>query len=521
MRTARGGGRGAVFLVAGLIAVSGWLGGAPPAEAAGCTGGVGPDFNGDGVADTLASDPEATVDGVARAGAVHVVFGGGKGALEVSQAMPAMKAAPERGDQFGFARTWTDLDRDGCSDLIVGVPYEDIEKDGKTLRDAGAVYVVYGAPSGMGSRVAEYNQSRYDSGTATEEYDRFGFAVEAGETSGGEPFLVIGVPGENVTSGGKDYADAGCIHYEVGGTRYTVNQDDTGVPGVVEAHDRFGYSLTSTNRFFAVGAPGETIGEGAAFAGAATVFSHTVANGVPRGLVGLDQGDLGAGLSGEAEAGDALGTSLDMAPYRPADQTYNSDALLAIGAPGEAIGSVAGAGSAHVVRVRPDGTYQETLAVDAERENVEGVAKQGDHFGQRVALANTGTDAVTQPNAVWLAVGVPGREVSTKKDAGAVHLFRPLDAAAGTRDRVLTLGAADGPLPGPAEAADYTGASLTSGGANLWVGVPYSKASGSAKGLLLQVPWSVLETSAAGSVRVFKPGQDGVADTGRTFGAVG
>ncbi|UYM24011.1 integrin alpha [Streptomyces albus] len=250
--------------------------GAASAEAAGCTGGVGPDFNGDGVADTLASDPEATVDGVARAGAVHVIFGDGKGALEVSQAMPAMKAAPERGDQFGFARTWTDLDRDGCSDLIVGVPYEDIEKDGKTLRDAGAVYVVYGAPSGMGTRVAEYNQARYDSGTATEEYDRFGFAVEAGETSGGEPFLAIGVPGENVTSGGKDYADAGCVHYEVGGARYTVNQDDTGVPGVVEAHDRFGYSLTATNRFFAVGAPGEAIGEGATFAGAVTVFSHTV-----------------------------------------------------------------------------------------------------------------------------------------------------------------------------------------------------------------------------------------------------
>lgn len=45
--------------------------------AAGCSGAES-DFNGDGIRDTAIADPEATANGVSKAGVVHIVYGGGK-----------------------------------------------------------------------------------------------------------------------------------------------------------------------------------------------------------------------------------------------------------------------------------------------------------------------------------------------------------------------------------------------------------------------------------------------------------
>ncbi len=516
---------GLAAIVATVLATAGGLVSLqqPAAAAATCTGGTSTDFNGDGVTDTIIADPNATVNGAVRAGLVRVVLGGGKGVFEISQATAGMNAEPERGDQFGASRATFDADGDGCADLVVGAPYEDVTKDGTDLHDAGAVYVIHGMPTGIGagSKIDSYTQAQFDPSTVTEEYDRFGFALASGTTSGGSPYLVIGAPGENVTSGGKDYADAGCIHYMQGTTKYTVNEDDTGVPGVVEAHDRFGYSLAGTNRYFAVGAPGETIGDDAVFAGAVTVFNHTITGGVPTGLVGLDQGASSEGLAGVAEANDQFGTSIDMTNYRPSDQTYNSDALLAVGAPGEAIGSAAGAGTATVVRIQPSGAYTEVAPIDADKADVEGTATEGDFFGQRVAITNTDTSVVSSDATIRLAVGVPGRDVGSAKDAGALHIFRPLDTAIGANDKIISRAASGSVLPGTATARDYTGISLTSGSANLYVGVPYSKESATSKGVLYVIPWTDINGTTSTGTTTFKPGAGGIPDAGASFGVVG
>ncbi|MFI1827145.1 FG-GAP repeat protein [Streptomyces sp. NPDC020412] len=107
----------------------------PAVAAATCQGGVDSDFNGDGVRDTAIADPEATVSGKERAGLVRVVLGGGKGVAELSQDTPNVSDAPEDGDRFGFSLAAYDANGDGCSDLAVGVPYEDIG----TTEDAGLV----------------------------------------------------------------------------------------------------------------------------------------------------------------------------------------------------------------------------------------------------------------------------------------------------------------------------------------------------------------------------------------------
>ncbi|MDQ0774883.1 hypothetical protein QF026_003349 [Streptomyces aurantiacus] len=494
-----------------------------PAAAAACVGGTATDFNGDGVTDTVIADPNATVNGAVRAGLVRVVLSGGKGVFEISQATSGMNAMPERGDQFGSSRTAYDADGDGCTDLVVGAPYEDVMKDGADLHDAGAVYVVHGTATGIGagSVIESYTQAQFDPSTVTEEYDRFGFALQSGTTSGGAPYLAIGVPGENVNSGGTDHTDAGCIHYQHDATRTTVNQDDAGVPGTVEAHDRFGYSLTGTNRYFAVGAPGEKIGAEATFAGAVTVFSHTIADNIPTALAGLDQGATGEGLAGVAEPDDQFGTAIDMTNFRPSDQTYNSDALLAVGIPGEAVGSVTGAGAATVIRIQPSGAYTELVAVDSSTDGVEGFPTSGDFFGQRVSIANTDTTVVSSNATIRLAVGIPGRDVGSAEDAGAVQILRPMDTSIGANDKVLTRAAGAGALPGTATARDYTGISMTSGSTNLYLGVPYSKASATPKGVLYAVPWSDIDGSTTTGSTTFLPGAGGIPDAGTAFGVVG
>ncbi|WP_330246266.1 VCBS repeat-containing protein [Streptomyces sp. NBC_00562] len=503
--------------VGGLVSL-----GTSAAAAATCTGGTSTDFNGDGVTDTVVADPNATVNGAKQAGLVRVVLGGGKGIFEISQATAGMGATPERGDQFGYSRASYDADGDGCTDLVVGAPYEDVPQGGGNLVDAGAIWVIHGTPSGIGagSTIESYTQAQLDSSTVTEEYDRFGFALKAGDTSDAKPYLVVGVPGENVTIGGTDFADAGCIHYIQGSTKMTVNQDDPGVPGVVEAHDRFGYSLAGTNRYFAVGAPGEAIGD-EEFAGGVTVFSHTLTNGLPTALAGLDQGASGEGLAGVAEAGDGFGTSISMANYRPSDQTYNSDALLAIGTPGEDIGTVPDAGTATVIRIKLDGTYSEIAAMDAGVTDVDGDPTAGDFFGQRVTIANTDTSVVSSAATIRLAVGIPGREAGSVKDAGAVQIFRPLDSSVGAKDKILTRAASGSVLPGTATSRDYTGIAMTSGATNLYLGVPYSKASDTPKGALYVIPWTDIDGTTSTGTTTYKPGADGIPDSGTSFGVVG
>ncbi|MFF4837154.1 integrin alpha [Streptomyces sp. NPDC001315] len=189
--------------------------GAHPAAAATCAAGSAGDFNGDGVGDTVIPDPTATVNGAKKAGLVRVVLGNNKGAFEISQATSGMPAAPEAGDGFGTSYATYDADGDGCGDLVVGAPYENISRNGTQIYDAGAIYVIHGTPTGIGagSTIEGYSQDGYDSATTTEAYDWFGFSMMSGTAASGDPYLIVGVPGENVTTDGKTYADAGCIEY--------------------------------------------------------------------------------------------------------------------------------------------------------------------------------------------------------------------------------------------------------------------------------------------------------------------
>ncbi|TRV79530.1 hypothetical protein FKN01_10315 [Streptomyces sp. 130] len=252
-----------------------------PAAAAACAG-VGSDYNGDGLIDNVVTDPQATVSGAKEAGLIRVIYAGDVPATEISQASPNMGAvAPEQGDRFGSAIAWTDFNGDGCTDLAVGTPREDTGDGGTAIKDAGILHIIYGSPSGLGAGQASalYNQATFSPGTS-EAGDLFGYALQAGTTASGQPYLAVGAPGENVAADGVGHPGAGAVAYMQGGTTVTITQDSPGVPEGVESGDQFGAALAGTNRYFAVGEPGETL-EDAAATGGVTIFSHTLTEACP------------------------------------------------------------------------------------------------------------------------------------------------------------------------------------------------------------------------------------------------
>ncbi len=73
-----------------------------------------------------------------------------------------------------------DFNNDGFADLAVGVPFEDVGD----IIDAGAVNVLYGTAAGLtGSGSQLFTQNSPGIGSAAEQFDLFGDALTAGDST--------------------------------------------------------------------------------------------------------------------------------------------------------------------------------------------------------------------------------------------------------------------------------------------------------------------------------------------------
>ncbi|MER6982961.1 FG-GAP-like repeat-containing protein, partial [Streptomyces carpinensis] len=126
----------------GALAV-GALGVLPqPASAAGS--GLLGDFNGDGYRDLA-------IGSGGGAGRVTVIYGSAKGLpggkrVTIDQNSPGVPGSNETGDKFGAALAVGDMDHDGYSDLVVGVPGEKI---GTSEFPQGDLVVLWGGRGGL------------------------------------------------------------------------------------------------------------------------------------------------------------------------------------------------------------------------------------------------------------------------------------------------------------------------------------------------------------------------------------
>ncbi|QCX74007.1 FG-GAP repeat protein [Streptomyces sp. YIM 121038] len=449
----------AAAVTTGLVLPSGAAAAAPRATTS--------DFNGDGYADLAVGVPDGTVGGRAEAGYVNVVWGGPRGvgahgSIRVTQATPEVPGTPETGDRFGASVVLTDLNGDGIAELLAGAPGEDVTDRGT---DAGTVLVVGGSRNGPGPGSTVL--------TGPSPSAAYGKSVAAAHLTGGaNKTIVVGGTDKVVARviQGEDSMVTTVVAAPMGGRAPVLatgdfDSDGTADLGVAywtadrpstQSHvrlwkwdadrsemanfwntDNAGVTSLAAGDFDGDGHDDLALGECREIAdeniddpcgperlakgGGVHVHYGSRAGGSFGSRTQTLNQDT-EGVPGVAEDGDRFGAALAVADVN----RDGRDDLIA-GAPGEAIGSKAGAGAAWLLRggargLLDAGGAARSVSWNQDTSGVPGVAEAGDAFGAAVAAGDYDADRVPD-----VTVGSPGENASL----GAAWLL-PRGAAGGS-----------------------------------------------------------------------------------------
>ena len=381
-----------------------------------------------------------------------------------TQNSPVIEDDGEPNDRFGEVLAAGDLSDDGCDDLVIGVPAEDIGGDSS----AGAVHVLYGSTFGLtGDDDDFFYQGLASINGLGEAGDRFGAAVAIGDfDDDGIGDLAIGSPGEDVESEGVE--NAGCVHVLFGSPTGIVTAGQVlflrgdGLTGSPQAGEEIGRVLVAgefnpltAGRELAIGVPFHDL-DNLDQAGAVILVSD-----IPGALFDAIYTQATTGVPGVEEELDRFGEVL-------AAGDFDGDGIdeLAVGDPiedlqGPFVGDV---GSLTVLDFDGDGHVQ-WLQDDLNPESSE----TGDHFAAALAAADFDGDGVDD-----LAVGAPDESLGPVGQAGLLHVLygQAGDGLGNSRDQIW-LQTLD-----PSEDADHFSAALVAGhfsrhtGADLAIGSP-------------------------------------------------
>jgi len=328
------------------------------------------------------------------------------------------------------AETTQDFDDDGHADLVVArtLPTNragviDIRMTGGTTQTISAATLGFNSAAN----------------------DQFGASVQIAtiDESDNCPDLVIGAPG--TTGGGAVYLVRGTgSGVETSAIRLGSRVANAGFGATVAA-----MYLPLTRVRVLVGAPGMDAGP-AADAGAVLVYS--LDDGVPTGSpTALTYSDFGAAPA----AGDHLGAVMDVTSYH-----------VTLGVPDREVGSASNAGEAIGFTLVDEPGVVELAEVTRANQNspgAPGVAEAGDRFGAAVDFAGA-----------YTFVGVPGEDIGSRTDAGAVARYSELGNNA-TEDWVGWDQGSSG-VPGVNESGDRFGVAVKVGWIEVLVeGDPISK----------------------------------------------
>lgn len=381
------------------------------------------DFDGDGYSDLAVGVPGESIGSLNNAGAVNIFYSTAGGLSTVNtqiwhQNSAGVLGIAEENDRLGAALTAGDFNGDGYADLAIGVPYESVD----SAVGAGAVNVLYGSAEGLlaaGNQI--WHQQYTDIEGRGEAYDRFGTAVTSGDFNGdGYDDLAVGVPGEDLNAG----VNAGVVNVLYGSfTGLTANgnqmwhQNMPGIVGISEAGDNFGAALAAGDFNFdgrddlAIGVPDEGI-DTVIRAGAVNIlYGHDV--GLTAGNNQIWHQNI-ANIEGRAENGDHFGAALAAGRF---DTNLQDD--LAVGVPGESIGTKQGAGAVNVIYGSGSGlqaAYDDLWHQDVA--GIQGMAEPYDGFGAALAAGKLNWGSTDD-----LVIGVPGEAIEAINQAGAINVL--------------------------------------------------------------------------------------------------
>jgi hypothetical protein len=320
---------------------------------------------------------------------------------------------------------------------------------------AGAVAIFYGSATGFRSKTVFarhqlWTQDSTDIADTAEAGDRFGATLAGGEfgVSADASDLAIGVPGEDLT-----------FTRFVLRTQVTRTVRDAGVVHVLYGHHPI------------AGEIGVPPGLSAKFS---QFWFQGKSNGAIEGVIKT--------IADAAEDDDRFGSSLASFGLAGGD--------LAVGVPGEDVGTIIDAGAVNVIYFSP---VENALSFDnnqlwtQDSPGIEDVAEEGDAFGFALAGGDFNGDTLKD-----LAIGAPGETLNDLtaplSNAGAVHVIYyqsfgvGLSATAGPGDQFWTQDSAD--ILDAAEAGERFGSALTAWDfgngflADLAIGVPFQSVAG-------------------------------------------
>lgn len=417
-------------------------------------------FDGNPVVDLAVGVVLEDINGIADAGAIHVLDGSTSGLISgrqifMTQDTDGLEDQCEDSDEFGRNMISGDFNGDGYADLAVYVS----ELIGDVKR-AGAVQVIYGSYASL-SEAFQTDQFIHQ-GLETipgepASYSYFGSALAAGDFNrDGYADLVIGQSAWNF----DDVIDSGAIYVIPGGPvgldcgrTVVFSQGVGGLPGTPMENDYFGRSLEAADFNgddycdLAIGVPGKTI-QGNESAGCVVLMK-----GTHFGLVAADFPVIWQGMGGviaeQPEADDSFGTDLSSGDF---DGDGYAD--LAIGVwESYSLEStyIPFAGGVHIVHGSADGLKSAGNRFFRQGENgVSGAPEEEDGFGVSLASGDFNGDGFCD-----LIAGVPYEDVN-EDDEGAFHLMY------GSHSGIEPAGSAlhyqgDGLIPGIGERGDNLG----------------------------------------------------------------